>query len=123
MIKLIREAWCEDTCYPPLRKKWIENPKTPEIGQCAVTALLVQDLFGGIIVKNNKLHHYFNFDIMMSEITDITQFQFSDDELKGEIDASGDIKFDVFINREDLLQNNDTKERYLLLRKRLKDLL
>ena len=88
-----------------------------------MTALLVQDLFGGIIVKNNKLHHYFNFDIMMSEITDITQFQFSDDELKGEIDASGDIKFDVFINREDLLQNNDTKERYLLLRKRLKDLL
>ena len=123
MINLIREAWCLDTCYPDSRQKWIENPHIPEIGQCAVTALLVQDLFGGKIVKNNKLHHYFNFDIGIGDIFDLTQYQFEPDEIEFELDSLGNINFDVIVKREELLKNNDTKERYLLLRKRLKDLL
>lgn len=42
-IDTIRAAWCRDTSADP--DKW--TPQNPAMGQCAVTALIVQDLIGG----------------------------------------------------------------------------
>ena len=36
--------WCVDTCAPRLRAEWTPENKT--LGQCSITAFLVQDIFG-----------------------------------------------------------------------------
>ncbi len=45
LYDLLRGIWCEYTCAPRMRKDW--SPQNPTLGQCSVTAFLVQDLFGG----------------------------------------------------------------------------
>ena len=37
--------WREATCAPRMQSKWNEDNKT--LGQCSITAFLVQDIFGG----------------------------------------------------------------------------
>ena len=56
--KAFRRSWDEKTCYPLLRNEWNEN--LPEVGQCAVTALLIQELYGGDIAFNIRRNHFFN---------------------------------------------------------------
>ncbi|MBB4764130.1 hypothetical protein ACFQFC_07920 [Amorphoplanes digitatis] len=58
-------AWGPDTCDPHDLADW--RPENPSRGQCGVTALLVQDLFGGELVLGEVLvdgvkvgHHYWN---------------------------------------------------------------
>ena len=46
----VRESWDNTTCYPAQRKDW--NVELPEIGQCAVTALLLHHFLGGLIAFN-----------------------------------------------------------------------
>ena len=41
----LTHVWCEYTCAPRLRKDWSEDNIT--LGQCSITAFLVQDIFGG----------------------------------------------------------------------------
>ena len=41
----LQNIWCEYTCAPRLRDGWCEENKT--LGQCSITAFLVQDIFGG----------------------------------------------------------------------------
>lgn len=42
---LLSDIWCEETCAPRLRKDWNNDNKT--LGQCSITAFLIQDIFGG----------------------------------------------------------------------------
>lgn len=44
---LALQAWCRETSDDPLR--W--TPALPEYAQCAATALIVQDLFGGDLMR------------------------------------------------------------------------
>ena len=41
----LSDIWCADTCAPRLRDGWTPENKT--LGQCSITAFLVQDIFGG----------------------------------------------------------------------------
>lgn len=103
----IKEAWCLDTCYPPLKRKWREEE--PYIGQCAVTALLVDDeIDGGWIAYDEILDHYFNYDYGC-HVIDLTRKQFK----KGIIPEQHRT-----VSREELLLNADTKRRYKILKKR-----
>jgi uncharacterized protein (DUF952 family) len=43
--RVIRASWSRETCDPVDRDAW--SPENPARGQCAVTALVVQDLCGG----------------------------------------------------------------------------
>ena len=43
--RVIRAGWSSETCDPLALDEW--SPETPARGQCAVTALIVQELFGG----------------------------------------------------------------------------
>ena len=54
---LLEKGWTEETCFDA---KW--NPDNPCIGQSPATALLVQEIFGGEIIryKWKKRVHYFN---------------------------------------------------------------
>ncbi|MFC1727381.1 hypothetical protein ACFL0Y_02555 [Patescibacteria group bacterium] len=69
----LRQSWGKDTCYPPMAEKWTEG--LPEYGQCAVTALVVQDLCDGLLVVCDHEHHYW---IILSdgEQVDLTEKQF-----------------------------------------------
>lgn len=44
---LALQAWCRETSDDPLR--W--TPAMPEYAQCAATALVLQDLFGGDLMR------------------------------------------------------------------------
>lgn len=108
----LRKAWCRKTAHPSYQDKW--STDNPSVGQCLVTALIVQDRYGGDIysckVGNNS--HFVN--IIDERIVDWTAEQFGE---------SGNIKY---VNgnfrkrtRGSLLKNKDVKARYELLKSRL----
>ena len=51
-------SWEADTVAEWERDKWA--PCLPAFGQCTVTALVVQDIFGGKIVKDAVNDHFWN---------------------------------------------------------------
>lgn len=107
-IVKIKQCFSIETCYAGDREKWSEE--NPTTGHCAVSALLLQNLFGGIICKTtvNRHSHYFNkFDDV---IVDITAEQF------GDIHINYDKCF--ICNVENMLKNKDTKSRYEKLREK-----
>ena len=61
LFNILLECWCKETAYPSCQKDW--SPDDPSYGQCAITAMLVHDLFGGTIhrIRNSGGGtHYFN---------------------------------------------------------------
>lgn len=55
--QLFSSAWCAETAMG----KW--NPENPSLNQCAVTALAVQDLLGGVLLRcelSDGGSHYWN---------------------------------------------------------------
>jgi hypothetical protein len=107
--QLLIQSWNLETCSPGLRDKW--NEENPSIGQCAITALIVNDFFGGKIMRcmsPTGSHYYNDLD---GSIVDLTVEQF-----QGEMP---DYEHGEERTREYLLGNNDTKSRYLLLKDNL----
>lgn len=100
--QILIQSWNLETCSPGLRDKW--NEENPSIGQCAITALIVNDFFGGKIMRcmASSGSHYYN--IIDDELVDLTVEQFL-----GEIPQyeNGEER-----TREYLLSNKDTKNRY-----------
>lgn len=66
-----KEAWGADTSTD---ENW--SPENPELGQCAVTALVVQDGYGGKLKRGlaNGVSHYWNE--INGEVIDLTRAQF-----------------------------------------------
>ena len=108
--ELLSECWNKDTCSPGLKDKWSED--NPSLGQCAITALIVNDYFGGKIMRcmSSSGSHYYN--LIDDKIFDLTVEQFL-----GEIPLYEEGKERT---REYLLSNNDTKNRYKKLLYNLK---
>jgi hypothetical protein len=69
----LSRSWSRDTSYDPL--SWC--PENPAWGQCAVTALVLQDLLGGDLMfgEVNGFQHYWNRLPGDSEV-DLTLRQF-----------------------------------------------
>ena len=109
--QLLMQSWNIETCAPGLRDKWSEE--NPSLGQCAITALIVNDFFGGKIMRcmASTGSHYYN--LVDDELIDLTVEQFL-----GEIPQyeNGEER-----TREYLLGNVDTKNRYLTLNNHLQD--
>lgn len=77
---ILSTIWCADTCAPRLRDKWSLDNKT--LGQCSITAFLIQDFFGGKvrgILRPDGNYHCFN-DIDGC-VFDLTSEQFGDEVL------------------------------------------
>ena len=78
----LREAWAADTCSPDdlARSGW--QPDNPAWGQCDITALVVNDLFGGELVcgevyLNGEQHNYHWWNRLPSGLElDLTREQF-----------------------------------------------
>ena len=67
--------WQADTCAPRLRDGWSEDNRT--LGQCSITAFLVQDIFGGRvygILRPGGNYHCYN--VVDGHVFDLTSEQF-----------------------------------------------
>lgn len=73
LVTAIRQAWAADTSYDPDR--W--SPANPAWGQCAVTALIVQDALGGELVRGvaAETTHFWN-ELPDGSVVDLTLEQF-----------------------------------------------
>ena len=61
LYQVLRKAWCRETAYPSCQADWVSTD--PSYGQCAITAMLVCDMFGGSIHRvrpDGGGTHYFN---------------------------------------------------------------
>ena len=107
--KELLNVWSVETCSPGLKNNWSKD--NPSQGQCAITSLIVNDLYGGKIMRcmTSSGSHYYN--LINDKIIDLTVEQFLGEIPKYE---SGEER-----TREYLLSNEDTKSRYLMLKDRL----
>jgi hypothetical protein len=115
---LFLDTWSKDTSADP--DNW--TPQNPAWGQCAVTALIVQNVLGGNFIRLDLTRHpdpkvaamgshYFNatpfgdFDLTKSQFTDQNAYERS-------LEDSQCLQVRT---REYLLSNPNTKRRYDLL--------
>jgi len=111
----LRVAFDIDTCYPDERKDW--SPENPAYGQCAVTALVVQDYLGGDIIYDQKNIHFWN-RVEKIDI-DLSRNQFSENVVLCETRIR---------SRQELLEGPraevaETLRRYRILEDRVSNLL
>ncbi|MBQ9199342.1 MAG: hypothetical protein IJ141_04120 [Lachnospiraceae bacterium] len=75
--------WCAESCAPRLRTEWTPENKT--LGQCSITAFLVQDIFGGKVygvLRPGGNYHCYN--VVGDKVFDLTSEQFGDEVLSYE---------------------------------------
>ena len=113
LLKALKASWNEDTCYDQMRKKWKKS--NPAYGQCYATALVINDYFGGEILKakfENGTGHFWN--LIGSKEVDLTRSQFNKNE---------NIPKPVILFRSEIDNNRKYKkynQQYKLLKKRVK---
>ena len=106
---LLKGIWCAETCAPRMRKLW--TAENPTLGQCSITAFLVQDLFGGKVygtpLGDGNFHCFNDVD---GCVFDLTSEQFEDEKLL----------YDHCVEqcREDHFAKEEKHQRYLLLKRR-----
>jgi len=104
--KALRKSWSAETSF--LQDQW--NESNPSRGQCAVTALVIQDYLGGEILKctvvtdNDK--HFFNVLDNGDEI-DFTREQYESNEKFGDKEIA---------DRKKILSHPGTQQRYVALK-------
>ena len=108
----LRKAWCAATAHPSYQKDWTKD--NPSYGQCCVTALVMQEIIGGDIYEctMGRRKHFYNMtpDHQMHDFT-AELFPIPRDYCKNT----------KLRTRESLLRNKDVRERYKLLKARLKE--
>jgi hypothetical protein len=113
MRQKLPRVWCRETASPSVQDRWTEE--NPALGQCAVTALLVQDAVGGELMRTvveGHGSHYYVWHRGGRE--DLTACQFPE----GTVIPDGEP-----VDRADMLGSERaiaarTAERYALLRER-----
>lgn len=79
----LKHVWCEYTCAPRLRNEWSEDNIT--LGQCSITAFLVQDIFGGEVYGIQRPGgNYHCYNVVDGAVFDLTSEQFGDEVLSYE---------------------------------------
>lgn len=105
-------SWTRETCTSRLRHKWNEQDYT--CGQCAITAFIVQDIFGGDIyevpLENGGVHC---FNIVDGKAVDLASEQFGDKAK--DLDYAHATKQ----NRELRMQEPEKQDRYERLKANL----
>lgn len=104
----IQDAWCRETSSEP--DVW--SADNPSWGQCAITALVVQDGLGGALLRGTVrgISHYWNLLDGGGEL-DLTRGQFGEGSIP---DAAPIIR-----EREYVESSPETMARYRLLRERM----
>lgn len=108
---ILTHIFSKETCAPRMQKDWTKD--NPTLGQCSITAFLIQDIFGGMvygILRDGGNYHCYN--VIDGQIFDLTSEQFHGELLCYENNPE---QF-----REIHFQKQEKKERYEVLKKRLK---
>lgn len=118
LIDLFRPAWCKETASPSSQDRW--TPQNPAFGQCAVTALAVQTMCGGELVRAEVPgygSHYFNHLPNGEDyaIYDLTKHQFP----FGTTIPRGEPRERSYVLYSPRAAESRTLERYELLKERL----
>ena len=116
LYDILDTLWCADTCAPRMRDEWSENNKT--LGQCSITAFLVQDIYGGEvygILRPGGNYHCYN--VVSGRTFDLTSEQF------GEEAASLVYEGNPLQKREVHFEKEEKRLRYEYLKKRLQEVL
>lgn len=78
LYDILDTLWCRSTCAPRMQDEWSESNKT--LGQCSITAFLVQDIYGGtvygILRPGGNYHCYNDID---GHVFDLTSEQFGEE--------------------------------------------
>lgn len=78
LYDILSSIWCRETCAPRMQDEWSEENKT--LGQCSITAFLVQDIYGGEvygILRPGGNYHCYN--VVDGKVFDLTSEQFGDE--------------------------------------------
>ena len=110
LTKILELSWNKNTCTQSMQDSWNENNKS--LGQCAVTALIVNDFLGGKIMRCmcETGSHYYN--LINNEIVDLTVEQFK---------VLPNYSLSEERTKDYLLSNESTKERYKILLNNVKN--
>jgi len=106
----LKKLWDRYSCTPRLREKWSEED--PSVGQCTITAVLVQEIFGGRIfamtLEEGGFHHYNEVDGRI--------FDLASEQMQGRT-----LVYDCAIERsaQELLERPERHQRYLYLKDKL----
>ena len=113
LYRMLRRVWCRETCAPRLRGDWSEE--NPTLGQCSITAFLVQELFGGTVygvpLPDGNFHCWNEIGAYRF---DLTSEQFGAEKLNYE---NNPVQF-----KERHLADADKRSRFELLRARFQTL-
>lgn len=116
LYKILRTAWCKETAYSSCQAERVESD--PSYGQRAITAMLVYDMFGGMIhrirVSGGGTHYFNKIDGHYIDLT-IEQFDLYNIPICYEPNEEMDRKY--------CGKNADTAKRYKLLIQRIAALL
>ena len=105
-----RSAWCAETCAPRMRADWSKD--NPSLGQCSITAFIVQDLLGGSVygipLEEGGVHCY---NVVGDMTFDLASEQFGDRVLvyEGNPEQSRGVH----------CADSDKRQRYELLKQRI----
>lgn len=80
LYDVLAGLWCRETCAPRLQDRWTRD--NPTLGQCSITAFLVQDIFGGKvygILRPGGNYHCYN--AIGGRTFDLTSEQFQGEKL------------------------------------------
>ena len=105
----LEKSWGKDTAYHKDAPNW--TAENPALGQCAITALLFNEFFGGQIfsgVSETGIVHYWNE--LSGVKVDLTKQKFKNNLTFGNVTEW---------NRNDLLETGNVAERYAVLKQRL----
>lgn len=112
LYDILTELWCADTCAPRMREAWSQDNKT--LGQCSITAFLVQDIFGGSVYGVPRPGGTFHcYNVVDDVVFDLTSEQFGDENLCYENNPG---QF-----REIHFEKAEKKQRYELLKRKLQE--
>lgn len=106
------KSWSRDTCW----HKAVFHPKLPSGGQCFVTSMIVQDIFGGDLIqgivkqKDGKMTHFWN------RFPDGREFDFTSDQFVG---GDGIHRHPLAVESNKFASPNRKSKRYLILKNRI----
>ena len=107
---LLSKVWCPETCAPRMRAQW--SPLNKTLGQCSITAFLMQDIYGGKVygvpLEDGNFHC---FNVVGDCVFDLTSEQFGDQKLDY---SNCPEQF-----RENHFAKTEKKQRYELLKQKL----
>lgn len=112
LYNILQKCWSKETAYPSCQKDWVNSDKS--YGQCAITAMIVNDMFGGTIHKIKTQPsgtHYFNK--IENQYLDLTSEQFDLYSIQVNYEPN------QLVDRKWCGKNEDTNNRYHLLIKNI----